>query len=570
MLSRAALFRVAVVMTLAVWMMSCTATLDFEECEADSDCAALAVPGESLSCSSEGYCVAQNECSVDADCASLTPRTQCSPTGTCVIPDGTNNTNGTNNSTVNSGTCCTNSQCAAEQGDNYICSPSCECVNAISSDCFTINGPIEQDDIVLIGSILPTQGDNASIGIPIEQSIEMAVSEINQAGGLGDGRRLVHVGCNSSGDATTGTRAATHLVETLGAPAIVGPAFSTVYIETSDRVSSPGGTAIVSPSATSPAITNLEDNGLSWRTIPSDLFQGNAMVAHLNNISTTQTGPDSTFKVVALGKDDAYGNGLLGVLADGLAAPLGVDNFVARAYPDPSGNPAADIATPTNEAFQAIGSGDAGADVVVLCGTSEVVTLVELYEQLCADNGVRPPLYLVSDGGKLTELITYATVTNPAARDRIQGVIADSENGDIFTSFASRYQIRYGVSPERSPYTANAYDATYLLGLSAMSVPNGTEITGAALAEGFAKLLSGPTITPSTTDIGTARNTLRSGNTIDFEGVSGPLQFDLETGDVQADVLRWRINERSPGNFEFLDIAVYTIDDAGNGTWSDL
>ncbi len=68
-------------------------------------------------------------------------------------------------------------------------------------------------------------------------------------------------------------RAAKHLVDDVQVPAILGPAFSGVAINTAKQITIPSKVLLVSASATSPLITDLDDDGLVWRTCPSDALQ---------------------------------------------------------------------------------------------------------------------------------------------------------------------------------------------------------------------------------------------------------------------------------------------------------
>jgi len=50
-----------------------------------------------------------------------------------------------------------------------------------------------------------------------------------------------------------------------------------VYYSTLTNVAMPNGMVMISPSATSPALSTIEDNGLFFRTAPSDARQGVVM-----------------------------------------------------------------------------------------------------------------------------------------------------------------------------------------------------------------------------------------------------------------------------------------------------
>ena len=54
-----------------------------------------------------------------------------------------------------------------------------------------------------------------------------------------------------------------------------------------NNVAIPNGVVMISPSATSPALSTIEDNGLFFRTAPSDARQGEVMASILGTRGVT-------------------------------------------------------------------------------------------------------------------------------------------------------------------------------------------------------------------------------------------------------------------------------------------
>jgi branched-chain amino acid transport system substrate-binding protein len=75
-------------------------------------------------------------------------------------------------------------------------------------------------------------------------------------------------------DAAAATAAAERLITSDGVVAIMGADCSGVTIAVLDNVAMPNGVPMISPSATSPGFTTIDDNGLFFRTAPSDARQG--------------------------------------------------------------------------------------------------------------------------------------------------------------------------------------------------------------------------------------------------------------------------------------------------------
>src|SRR5690606_27407083 len=141
-----------------------------------------------------------------------------------------------------------------------------------------------------LGALGPTEGASAATGQAEQTGIKLAISDFEQASnGLppnqvgGAPRPIVLVGCNDGSDGDAAVAAAQHLVD-VGVPAIIGAAYSGITIKVATEVTIPGQVLLISPSATSVAITDLADNGLVWRTAPSDVFQALAMTLYVPTI----------------------------------------------------------------------------------------------------------------------------------------------------------------------------------------------------------------------------------------------------------------------------------------------
>lgn len=151
-----------------------------------------------------------------------------------------------------------------------------------------------------IGTLLPLTGNLAFLGPPEVAGAQLAINDINAAGGvLGAPVVLVE---GDSGDASTDT--ATQTVDRLlqsGVNAIIGAASSGVSLTVIDAITG-AGVLEFSPANTSDQFTTYNDNGLYFRTAPPDTLQARALsdliVADGNN----------TVGILAL--NDPYGTGL--------------------------------------------------------------------------------------------------------------------------------------------------------------------------------------------------------------------------------------------------------------------
>lgn len=417
-------------------------------------------------------------------------------------------------------------------------------------------GPVDDPSSFVVGAILPLEGDFASIGIPMLNAIELAVVEINETGGLGDGVRFGVIACDSSGNLEQGKRVTGYLADVKQVPLIIGPAFSGIFIDVTTTETRPRGVMTLSPSATSPLIGGLDDDGLAWRTAASDEFQGVAM-ADLVQMRGYE-------RVIALGKRDAYGDGLLREFNEALGASLGESNYVSANYDNPGDVENPDYATPISDVLRQVPN----PDVILLLGTTEVAELMRLFEsqfEQTATSTDSRPTYLFADGGKVPEtLVPIAEV--PSLYDRIEGTEADHQAPGPYERFALAYQQRFREPPRI--YATNSYDAAYLAAYAAMAVGR-RGATGTELAQAMSRLVVGTIVDTGPTALGSARATLREGGSIDYNGVSGPLDFDLATGEAPANVSLWRPGRRPDGTVRFDPVPAlqYLIGPNGRGTW---
>lgn len=150
---------------------------------------------------------------------------------------------------------------------------------------------------VKIGVILGFTGPVESLAPPVGDAAEWALAEANASGKFLNGRTLVPVrGDSTCVDAAAATAAAERLVGE-GIKGIMGAACSGVTGAILANVAVPNGIVQISPASTSPALSTAEDNGLFFRTVPSDARQGEVMADMLmekgvKSVAVTYTNND--------------------------------------------------------------------------------------------------------------------------------------------------------------------------------------------------------------------------------------------------------------------------------------
>ena len=156
------------------------------------------------------------------------------------------------------------------------------------------------DGTLTIATLLPETGNLSFLGPPEIAGAELAVEDINAAGGF-NGTPVVLIP-GDSGDTTTDTavQTVTAALEQ-NADAIVGAASSSVSASVIDQIVSAGVTQF-SPANTSKQFSDYPDQGLYFRLGPSDILQGQVLAELVADEGNTS--------VVILNFDDDYGNGL--------------------------------------------------------------------------------------------------------------------------------------------------------------------------------------------------------------------------------------------------------------------
>ena len=129
-----------------------------------------------------------------------------------------------------------------------------------------------------IGVLMGFTGPTESLAPGWAGGAELAIAEINSSGMLLDGKTLVPVRADTTCvDSSAATAAGEALVSNDNEAAIVGAVCSGASIAVVNNVAVPNGVVMISPASTSPALTTIEDNGLFFRTAPSDARQGQVL-----------------------------------------------------------------------------------------------------------------------------------------------------------------------------------------------------------------------------------------------------------------------------------------------------
>ncbi|NRQ35691.1 ABC transporter substrate-binding protein [Nonomuraea sp. NN258] len=365
---------------------------------------------------------------------------------------------------------------------------------ASSSAAPATSGAAKGDGTLTIGSLLPQTGSLAFLGPPMFAGVDTAVKEINDAGGvLGKPVTKIHT---DSGDTTTNL-AAQGVDKLLGqkADAIIGAASSSVSKSVIDKVTG-AGVVQFSPSNTADEFSTIKDNGLYFRTAPPDKLQGRV----LGDLVVA----DGNDTVGILAMQDSYGTGL----ADQIAKTVqdGGGEVVERVDYDPkAADFSADVAKIKAKNPKAI----------VLIGFEEGAKVIqELVKQSLTSDKVK--WYMVDGNMSNTNYLKMPKGTFTG----VKGTIPGAEAPGPFREQLAK------VAPDLKDFTyaAESYDATILTALAAEAAKDDS---GASIAAKLSEVSKGGEKCKSFKE---CADLLKAGKDIDYDGVSGPIEFN-EAGD---------------------------------------
>ncbi len=358
--------------------------------------------------------------------------------------------------------------------------------------------PSRSDGVLTVGSLLPQTGSLAFLGPPEFAGVDLAVQEINEAGGV-LGEDVVHVK-GDSGDTDSGIAPAeTDKLLDADADVIIGAAASGVSMTVIDKIMN-AGTVMFSPANTSTDFDegDYSEPDLYFRTAPSDILQG----AVLSNLLIQ----DGKQNVAILARQDSYGETLAAEVKKGLEA---------------AGSTVADTvfygenAQSYDSQVQEIAQAEPYA--VLLIAFEETTTIVPQLVQA----GVGPQ-----------DVDTYFVDGNTAdySEDLDKGILEGTKGtipgADSSQDFKDRL-LEIDDSLDSYAYAAESYDAVVISALAAIAADSDA---GDKIAEEMVNVTRDG---EKCTTFAECKELLEAGEDIDYDGVSGPIEFG-ETGSPTA------------------------------------
>ena len=341
---------------------------------------------------------------------------------------------------------------------------------------------------IKMGIILGFTGPIESLTPAMAASAELAFKEASDSGSLLGGKKISVTRADSTCvDSAAAVTAAEGLVSG-GAVAIMGADCSGVTTAIANNVAVPNGVTIISPSATSPALTDIDDKGYFFRTAPSDARQGQVLAQvvmdrGINEVAVTFTNND-------------YGKGLS-------------DSFV-NAFKAMGGSVTAEV--PHED-----GKGDYSAEVSTLSasGAKEVAVLGYV------DQGGRGIIQNSMETGAFSRFILADGMIGDSLIENVDGDLSgtfgtlpgsESEGANMFKSLASSNDI-----PGDGPFEPESYDAAALIMLA---IQAGNSADRSSIAQNVMGVANAPGTEIFPGELAKALEILKDGGEVNYQGAT--------------------------------------------------
>lgn len=358
-----------------------------------------------------------------------------------------------------------------------------------------------------LASLLPITGDLAPFGPSIQHGVELAVSEVNEAGGV-HGADVSFQGYDSGTSPDLAATVADEIVAG-GYQAVVGAASSAVSLSVIDKLTG-AKIVMVSPSNASPQFSTYPDGGFYFRTAPSHALQGGYTAALL----TARGAHD----VAIVYRADSSGEGLKDEVVKAFSGTV-VGTFAYE--PD---------LVEAKTLVANVKAADPGAILCICFPETAVPIHLEAFRQgLLKDDQSLPWFYTAGmlDPDFVQSLVDAGLGDAARLLAGFEGTAPGSVDSPEARAFAAVYQATYGE--EYKLFAPNAYDAAWLVALAAEAsdgTAEGIRSRLVAVSEGGEECAGADCLALLHAD---------PSADVDYVGASGPIDF-LENGDVGSAV----------------------------------
>lgn len=341
---------------------------------------------------------------------------------------------------------------------------------------------------VKIGVLFGFTGPIESLTSSMAASAEAAMKEVSDSGLFLDGSTVTPVRADTGCiDAAMATASAEKLVTSDGVSGIVGADCSPASMAVLSNVAMPNGIVMISPSTTTPALTTFEDNGLFFRTAPSDAREGEIAADILSEKGITEA-------ALTYSNSD-YGKGLAEAIQKAFEAKGGKITLSA-AHED--------------------GKADYSAEVAALAAAGGQVLIVAGY----VDQGGAGVIRAAVDTGAFSQFMLPGGMISDTLTQNIPEGLEGSFGqvpGNDSPGLKKLGEMSGGAFDVSSPYTPESYDAAALM-LLAMQAAGSTK--AADYAGKIMDIANAPGEPIGPGELAKALELIKAGTDIDYVGAS--------------------------------------------------
>ena len=357
-----------------------------------------------------------------------------------------------------------------------------------------------------IGALMDVTGPIANFMPPLQNATALAIKHINAQGGLLKGKAVLVVG-DTQGGAQTAVDAASKLVNLEKVAVVMGAFMSGTTMAAANAATIPAGVVLLSPTATTPAMTNLADKDTVYRLVPSDNYQGEVLArmvlkAGIKKVAVTYVNND-------------YGVGIGGTFIAAYKAAGGTVTAEAK-HEEKKNSYRSELATLT-------AGGPEALVVIAYAGDSGGVIVKQsleggLFKRFIGTDGLRDEALIKAVGAKPLADSFFSSPTSPADNPA-QAMLHKMFNDE------------YKAGADKA-FVDQTYDATFMV---ALAIERAGSAERDKIAAGLRAIATGKGEAIRPGEWAKAKKLIAEGKAITYVGAGGAYVFDAK-GDVTGHI----------------------------------
>lgn len=389
-------------------------------------------------------------------------------------------------------------------------------------------------DSIVIGV---SMGAATPSGVTSVRSMRMAVEEINTAGGIGGKKLVLQVQYGSNKNAANMDKTVYQLIDE-GAVCILSGGGSANTLRAS-QIAIAKGIMVITAASTSPRISAIADNGLVWRTIPSDIFQANVAANILFQKKHKNVG------VIAL--NNAYGSALAAEFTKTFQR-ANHKVVASLSYPDIASYETFNFKEKLDSLYEkrptaiyVVGYNDDSGKI--LSDSKRYFNADYKPFIFGCDGNYNSDFLMAAESSVIDgmEGLSYVHPTNYVNYDTFFAKFKEYSQRSVEISDLANNTLANMLDVESTnSYAATSYDAIYTFALAALKA-NSTKPADIAKQMPAISRASKEAVVVNVGEFAKAAALIKQGKAINYEGASGPVDFDAK-GDVShGNYVIWRI-----------------------------